>query len=100
MNGSSDWAISAGGAAELRLVLERHAKQPADHRDRQRVGEVGDDVEVTGLGDRVEQGVDQRRDVGLQCLDDLRHERLADQLAQPRVVRRVEEEETRLDRAA
>ena len=43
--------------AELVLVLHRHAEQTADHRHRQRMCQIGDDVEVTVLLDRVEQPV-------------------------------------------
>ena len=33
-------------SAELRLVLDRHAQHPADHRDGQRMGQVGDGIEA------------------------------------------------------
>ncbi len=81
--------------AELRLVLDRHTEQAADHRDRQRVGEVGDHVEPALLGDLVEQRINQRRDAGFQRLHHLRGERLADQSAKPGVIRRVEKQESR-----
>ena len=34
------------GSAELRLILDRHTQHPADHRDRQRMGQVGDGIEI------------------------------------------------------
>ena len=50
----------------------------------------------TSTGHHVEQSVDHRRDVGLQRLDPLRREGLLGELAQPGVVGRVEEQESRL----
>ena len=84
------------GPAELRLVLDRDAEQPADDRNRQWMREVGHDVEAVPLGDLVEQTVDQRADLALERLDPLRGEGLLRELAQPGVVGRIEEEETRL----
>ena len=63
--------------AELRLVLDRHAEQPADHRDGQRVGQFGDRIEGAAGLDVVQQCIDQSDDVGFERLDHLGRERLA-----------------------
>ncbi len=82
MNGSSDLGQQRRGRAELRLVLERHAEQPADHRDRQRVGQIGDGVErARRCRPSSSSPSTSRDDVGLERLDHLGHERLADQAA-------------------
>ena len=82
-----------GPALEALPVGHRHAQQLADHHRRQRVGQVGQHVElaVAPLHHRVEQLVDQPLDAGLEAVDGARGERLADQAPQPGVVGRVEE---------
>ena len=44
--GPTESTIASTQALEARLVLARHAEQLADHRDRERVGEVVDEVEL------------------------------------------------------
>ena len=79
--------------AELRLVFDRHAEQPADDRHRQRIGEVTDHIEPAGSGHFIQESVHQPTDVGFQLFHHMWRERLARQLAQPGVIGRVEEQE-------
>ena len=73
------------------LVLGGDPEQLADHRDRQRVAETGDEVEA-GRVDVVEHPVDQVRHVRPELLHGAGREGLAHQLAEPRVVGRVHEQ--------
>src|SRR5260370_1865921 len=57
-------------ALEPLLVLGRYAEQLADQRDRQRIGERGDQVHLAGQP--IEQLVHQRADPGLQPRDPTR----------------------------
>ena len=75
---------------ELGPVRLRHAEHLTDHRDRELQGQLGDHVDHAVAA--VEQLVGQPHDVGPELLDGPRRERLRHQLAQPRVVRRVEAE--------
>ncbi len=80
--------------AEPVLILGRDPEHLADDDDRQRVGEVGDQVELPrpALLDPVEQAVDDLVDVRPHRFDHAGREGLADDAPQPVVVRRVEEE--------
>ena len=70
-------------------VLGGRAEQLADHRHRQRVGEVGDDVHRRAVLHQVEPSLDDRADARLQAVDDAAREGLADERAQARVGGRV-----------
>jgi hypothetical protein len=88
---------AAGSRARPRTeqvaVGHRHAEHLADDRDREDVAEVGDHVELPALGSLVEDLVDDGLHARSQLLDGAGRERLADELAQPGVVRRVDEQQ-------
>ncbi len=73
-------------------LVDGDAEQLRDHRHRQGIGEVLDHVHAPRLGHPVEQAVHDRLDARPERLDDARREGLADEGAEPRVVRRVAEE--------
>jgi hypothetical protein len=70
-------------------------EQVADDLDRDRRGEVLDQVDVAGLGHPVEQPLDERLEAGLHLGDRLRRQRTDDQPAHPRVQRRIVEHQAR-----
>ncbi len=74
---------------EALVVLDGHAEHLADHHDRNRVRELLDEVHRAARGHTVEQAVDDLLDPWPQSLDHARRERLADEPAQPRVIRRI-----------
>src|SRR4051812_29245654 len=78
---------------EIAVAVGRDAEQPADERDRVRLGEVVEQVEATAREARVEQLMRQRLRRRAHRLDRTRRERRRDELADPRVVGRLEEEE-------
>jgi hypothetical protein len=80
--------------------LPGHPEQLADHRDRQRVGQVVHDVELAPVSAGVEQPVDQLADAPVHAADPRGRELLHDQQAQLVVLGRVEEDERRVARFA
>ena len=85
----------SGPLGDLRLVGLGHPEHLGDHVERQREGQVGDDVTVAALGDRVEHLVDELLHPRSQRLDRRRRERLAHQPAQAGVVGWVDVEHAR-----
>ena len=72
-------------------VFGRHAQHLDDDGGRQGKSQVVDQVHAPGALDRVQETVHQLLDVRSHGLDHVRREGLADQPAQPRVLRRVGE---------
>ncbi len=68
----------------------RDPEELGDHGDRQRLGIVGDEVDLAAAAEVIDQTVDDRLDVRPEPLDGPRRERAADETAQPRVVGRLE----------
>ena len=66
---------------ELRHVLEGEAQHPSDHRDRERHGEVGDDLDAVAVGEGVDEVLSQLGDLGPPRLQRLRGEERVDQSA-------------------
>ena len=73
-------------------VVDGNAQELGDHRHGQGVGQVLDHVHPAGPGDALEEAVHDPLDVRAQRLDDAWREGLADERAEPRVIRRVAEE--------
>jgi hypothetical protein len=67
-------------------------EQLADHRARQRLGEVGDDVHRRRALDAIQQRVDDRVDTRPEGLHGARREGVADGLSEAGVGRRVAEQ--------
>ncbi len=67
-------------------VVRRHAQHLADHRDRQRLGELRDEIEAVTRRQTIEAVGDDRLHPVAQILDPLRREGAADHAAQPGVV--------------
>ena len=67
-------------------------EQLGDDRDRQRLGEVGDEIDLARAREVVDQAIDDRLDAAPHRLDGPRRERLEDKPPDPRVVGRLEVE--------
>ncbi len=78
-------------AAQRSALRARHAEEVADHLDRDRRREIGDDVEGLLMRDGVDEGIDQRDDSRLHDTDGARRQRAGDQSPNPAVQRRVVE---------
>ena len=100
---TSGWSSGIGSASRLRATAADQAAHAlrwasgipskiADHRARQGLGQVGDDVHASGGRNAIEQRVDVSLDARPECLDGPRRERPAHRVAEPRVVRRIPEE--------
>ncbi len=81
--------MSSPQPLESLAILHRDPEQLADDDDGQRVGEVLDQIHGVGLRHAVEETIDDLLDVRPQQLHHARGERLADETAQPRVVRGI-----------
>ncbi len=84
-----DEAIGPGD--EVRMAVARGAQHLADHGDGDVVREVLHQLAAPLLGERVEQVVDPALEEAAHAFDGPGREGAGDQLAQPRVVRRVHE---------
>ena len=80
-------------AGEVRGTGVRDAEQVGDHRDRQRRGEAGDQIEPARRAGPVQQIADRVLDLAGVARHRLRAERGQRELAQPGMVRRVHAEE-------
>src|SRR3990172_6329796 len=76
------------------MAVERDAEPPADEPDRVRLREVVEEVHRPALEERVEELVREALGRPAHRLDALRRECGGDELADPRVVGRLEPEET------
>ena len=75
------------------MPVERYAEHPADDGDRVRLGVVVEELHLAGLRERQEQVTGQLASRLPQSLDAARCERRRDQLADARVIRRLEPEQ-------
>ena len=78
-----------GPLAQLGPVVLGHAEQLGDHRERQREGQVGDDVHPASRRDLVEHPVDEALDPGQERVDAPRREGLLGEATDAGVVGRV-----------
>jgi hypothetical protein len=80
---------------EARLVLTWYSEQVADHRYRQRVGQVVNDVKLATVTLRVEQAIHELDDLVAHLLDPLWRELMHHQATQAIVIGWVEKNEGR-----
>src|SRR5262249_60981409 len=73
----------------------RHSEQIANQLHRDRRGQVVDDVDYATLRGSIEQSINQRLDAWLERLQGPRRKDRGEQLANPRVDRRIVEHEAR-----
>ena len=78
---------------ETILILERYAEEIADDPDRQRIGEILHEIDITGLDGSVEKLVDHLLGSIPQRLHHLRGEGLGDEAPESGVVGRISEKE-------
>ena len=75
------------------MPVGRHAEQAADERDRVRLGEVVEQTEPPMFEARIEEAVHELLRRCPHRLDRPRRERRGDELADARVIRRLDEEQ-------